>query len=83
MREVQATEAKAHLTRLLSAVEQGESISITRYGKPVAHLVPVAAMNQAARRTAVARFQKRRERWAKANFSQQEILDARHEGHRV
>lgn len=40
MREIQATEAKAHLAQLLSAVERGESFAITRHGRPIAHLVP-------------------------------------------
>ncbi len=40
MRTVGAYEAKTHLPRLLQAVEQGETIVITRHGKEVAHLVP-------------------------------------------
>ena len=40
MREVQDTEATADLSELLAAVEQGETIVITRDGKPVAHLIP-------------------------------------------
>ena len=40
MREVQDTEAKADLHELLAAVEQGETIVITRDDKPVAHLIP-------------------------------------------
>ena len=46
MREVQATEAKAHLAQLLSEVEHGETIAITRHGKPIAHLVPAEARSQ-------------------------------------
>ena len=34
-------QAKAHLASLLDRVSRGESITITRYGKPVARLVPV------------------------------------------
>ena len=34
-------EAKTHLSRLLEAVQQGEEITITRYGVPVARLVPI------------------------------------------
>ena len=34
------TEARASWSRLLAAVEAGESVVITRYGKPVAHLAP-------------------------------------------
>jgi len=31
--------AKANLPELLKAVERGETVTITRYNKPVAHLV--------------------------------------------
>ncbi len=34
-------EAKAQLSRLIAAVEQGEEFVIARYGKPVARLVPI------------------------------------------
>lgn len=37
-REVTVHEAKTHLSRLLAAVEAGESVVITRRGKPVAKL---------------------------------------------
>lgn len=33
-------EAKTHLPQLLDRVEHGETIVITRHGKPVARLVP-------------------------------------------
>ena len=49
MREVQATEAKRRLAELLRAVECGETMAITRYGKPVAHLVPARAEDRASR----------------------------------
>ena len=41
MKSVGSFEAKTHLSRLLSEVERGESITITRNGIPVARLVPV------------------------------------------
>jgi len=34
-------EAKTHLSRLVTQVEQGEEIEITRHGRPVARLVPL------------------------------------------
>ncbi len=34
-------EAKTHLPRLLSEVADGESITITKHGVPIARLVPV------------------------------------------
>jgi prevent-host-death family protein len=41
MRQVGVYDAKTHLPRLLDAVERGETITITRHGRPVAKLVPV------------------------------------------
>ena len=83
MRKVQATEAKAHLAQLLSAVERGESFAITRHGKAIAHLVAAAAIDQQARQAALARFRARRKSWTKAEFGAHQILAARHEGHRA
>ena len=40
---VGAYEAKTHLPQLLDRVEHGETIVITRHGKPVAKLVPTSA----------------------------------------
>jgi prevent-host-death family protein len=40
MKTVGSYEAKTHLPRLLSQVEQGETITITKRGKPIAMLVP-------------------------------------------
>ncbi len=42
MRQVGVYEAKTHLPELLECVERGEEIEITRHGKPIAHLVPLA-----------------------------------------
>jgi prevent-host-death family protein len=43
MHTVGSYEAKTHLPHLLERVEQGETITITRHGKPVARLVPAVA----------------------------------------
>jgi prevent-host-death family protein len=43
MTAVGAFEAKTHFAQLLERVQRGEEITITRRGKPVARLVPVAA----------------------------------------
>lgn len=40
MKTVNIHEAKTHLSRLLEAVEAGESVTIARAGKPIADLVP-------------------------------------------
>lgn len=43
MPSVGAYEAKTHLPELLKRVENGERITITRHGHPVAELVPPGA----------------------------------------
>ena len=47
MREVQASDAKAHLPQVLDDVEHGESVVITRPGRPIARIVPGAHRRQA------------------------------------
>ena len=42
MAEIGAYEAKTRLAELLGRVERGERIVITRHGRPVAQLVPIA-----------------------------------------
>ena len=79
MREVRATEAKTHLSQLLSAVARGETIAITRHGKPVAHLVPA---EKHPRRAAIERFKAWRATWKGISMSLEELLATRHEGHR-
>jgi prevent-host-death family protein len=39
-RTIGAFEAKTHLSRLLDEVEKGDSVTITKHGRPVARLVP-------------------------------------------
>jgi prevent-host-death family protein len=41
MKQVGVYEAKTHLPRLIGEVERGETVTITRHGRPVAKLVPV------------------------------------------
>ena len=40
MEQISAFEAKTHLSRLLKRVQQGEKITISRHGVPVAILSP-------------------------------------------
>jgi prevent-host-death family protein len=81
MKEIQSTEAKSHLAELLRAVERGESFSITRHGRAIAHLVPAASAEEQARREAVERFRALRATWPKVEVSKDEIIAWRHEGH--
>lgn len=48
MNEVAVYEAKTRLSALLSRVEAGEQVTITRRGRPIARLVPVAAADRQA-----------------------------------
>lgn len=42
MKTVGAFQAKTQLSQLLDQVEKGEAVTITRHGRPVAVLAPVA-----------------------------------------
>ena len=42
MKSVGAFQAKTQLSHLLDQVEKGETVTITRHGRPVAMLAPVA-----------------------------------------
>ncbi len=58
--EIGAYQAKTHLPALLERVARGEQITITKHGKPVARLVPVAKPDAARRRAAIARIKELR-----------------------
>jgi len=71
-------EAKAHLSMLLERVAQGEKITISKRGVPVAVLSPVKADDTAAKRKEV--FEKIKKFRKKLNsggrgLSREEILD--------
>ena len=82
MREIQATEAKARLASLLRAVEAGETVAITRHGQTIAHLVPAALQEKAARQAKVEQFKGARRTWKKTSVTAREAMEWRHEGHR-
>ena len=80
METVGSYEAKTHLPRLLDRVVRGESLTITRHGRPVARLVPIEQDDQDRARAAAHRIQKRRSRLARVSVA--ELIDSIHEGHR-
>lgn len=53
METVGAYEAKTHLPRLLDRVAQGERITITKHGVPVAMLVPISSLSREERQAAI------------------------------
>ena len=47
MRDIQASDAKTHLPQILNVVERGETVRITRHGRPIARIVPEINRRQA------------------------------------
>jgi prevent-host-death family protein len=80
MHEVQASEAKAHLSELLDEVERGETVVITRHGRAIARIVPEEERRRAEIRQAIAEIKEMRKHTGKMTL--EEILAARHEGHK-
>lgn len=54
MKQVGVYEAKTQLPRLLDEVEQGEEITITRYGRPIARIVPMTGRRRSIDETIAA-----------------------------
>ena len=79
METVGANEAKTHLPSLLDRVARGESLTITRHGKPVARLVPVAG-NRTLAEQAAARIEERRRHLGGVPLA--DLVTSVHEGHR-
>ena len=80
MREIQASEAKTHLPQLLNDVQRGETIVITRHGRPVARLVPDEEVRRAERAEAIAKIKSLRKGMGK--ISVEELFAMRDEGRR-
>jgi prevent-host-death family protein len=51
--DITVSDAKAQLTDLVRRAEAGEDVVLTRFGQPVARIVPVAPRRTAAERRAV------------------------------
>lgn len=81
MREIQASDAKTHLPQLLDEVERGETIVITRHGRPIARLVPEAERRQAEIDEALENIRALGKRIT-SRITLKELLSYRHEGHK-
>ena len=81
MREVQASDAKTHLPQLLDEVERGETLIITRHGRPIARLTPETDRRREDTDQAIAAIKALRRRTGKVTV--EDLLSARHEGHRL
>jgi prevent-host-death family protein len=78
MREIQASEAKAHLPQLLDDVERGETLIITRHGRAIARIVPEADRRQEEIDKAIMGIQDLRRRTGRITVD--ELRSARDEG---
>jgi prevent-host-death family protein len=78
MREIQASEAKIHLPQILDDVERGETVVITRHGRPIARIVPDVQRRQEEIDAAIAGI--RALRRSTGRISREELLSARDEG---
>lgn len=78
--QVAASEAKARLAQLLTDVERGQSVVITRHGRRVARLIPERDHRQEEIDRAVANIRALKSR--KAAVTAAELISARDEGRR-
>lgn len=80
MRQIQASEAKTHLPKLLDDVERGETLIITRHGRAIARIVPEMDRQQEAIDRALDSIKELRKSTGKITF--EELQAARDEGRR-
>jgi prevent-host-death family protein len=80
MREIQISEAKTHLPRLLDDVERGEVVVITRHGRRIARIVPELDRRQEEIDRALDGIRDIRKRTGRITV--QELLSARDDGRR-
>lgn len=78
MREIAASEAKTHLPQLLDEVERGETLVITRHGRPIARLVPEHDQRRDEIGSVIDAIRNRRRQAPSVTAA--EILSARDEG---
>ncbi len=89
MSEIGTYEARTHLAKLLDRVEQGERFVITRYGRAVAALGPVARRDGKSIRRAITDMRSLRDELARRGVRMSDLLrkdetvrDLTHNGHR-
>jgi len=80
MKQIQASMAKAQFAELLDEVERGETVVITRHGKPIARLVREEDGRRADALRAMAEIKELRKSVGRATV--EEILAWRDEGRR-
>ena len=80
MQTIQASEAKTQFLRILSDVERGQSVVITKRGQPVARIIPEPDVQRERARRAFASIRALRK--LNSPVTADELLSARDEGRR-
>ena len=80
MKHVKSSDAKARFSELLDEVERGETVVITRHGKPIAHLQPARDQRREEARLAMEEIAAARKSAPRATA--EEILQWRDQGRR-
>ena len=80
MTNIQATKAKAQFSEILDEVERGETVVITRHGKAIVRMTPVAEDRQSQIRDVIAKMKQLR--LGTKGATVEEILQWRDEGRR-
>jgi len=80
MKHVKSSDAKARFSELLDEVERGETVVITRHGKPIAHLQPARDQRRDEARLAMEEIAAARKGAPRATA--EEILQWRDQGRR-
>ena len=75
MTVVGAFEAKTHFADLLERVAQGEQVTITKHGTPVARLVPVHGTTREAARLAIVKLKEFRKRQTLGRLPVRQLID--------
>ena len=74
--EIGAFEAKNRLSELLKLVENGQEVTITRHGKPVARLVPPEPADRARILKALEELKKMRKQRKLDGLTLKELINA-------
>jgi prevent-host-death family protein len=75
---IQASEAKTHFLRILDRVERGETLVISRRGRPIARIIPEVKIDGERVREAIEGMKALRKKIGRLTL--EEILSARDEG---
>lgn len=80
MRSYSVAEAKDHFQEILDRVRSGETVVVTEGGRPLAEVTPTATRGSEAKRQSDDDLDKIRQHFK--NVTLEDMMSARHEGHK-